>query len=295
LKAIIQHNFKTGLGDFMCDVTSYLNTFKTLKDSGYEIHLIISLKDCKYTNKSFFHKLFDTKTIKFFTSIEEVNNTNYELYLNDCKYHSSNNDPQLPGYHHFDVFFDVVPKEFTHNLYYTEHIYLNNKIPNILPKIHKNIINLANYFSKKLPKDYYFLHIRTSDVIDNNNDRYNRIIKNVKNYIDETNCFFHLGTNNKYIYKNLKNYKNIIVYDFKNLNLINNDMNAYTNNIFNLNIDSNILNERLLSIASEFVSIKNASKIYYISDLGWLSNFLFYAICYKKNKIELINKNIWLN
>lgn len=295
MKCIIQHNFTSGLGDFISDVANYLTTFKELKKCGYEIHLIISLKDCKYTNEPFFDKLFDSETINFFTSIEEVNDTNYELYLNNCKYHSSAHHPQLPGYHHFDVFFDVIPDNFTQNMYNTDLAYSNNKIPNLLPKFHKNIFDNVNYFYKKLPKYYYFLHIRTSDIIDIDNNRYNIIINNVKKYIDETNCFFHLGTNNKYIYQTLKTYKNIIVYDFENLDLINNDMNAYTNNIFNYTIDNNILTKRLLSIASELLSIKNASKIYYVSDLGWTSNFLFYPICYTKNNIELINKNIWLN
>jgi hypothetical protein len=295
MKAIIQHNFTSGLGDFFSDVSHYLTIFKELKESGYEIHLKISLKGNKYTNGPFFTKLFDEETVNFFDSIEESNITVTGLEYEDCKYYSSNHSPQLPGYHHFDVFFDIVPEKFNFIRCDAQNSYSNNLPPITLPKLNKIVLDKIDSFSAKLPEDYSFLHIRTSDIIDSGTERYDRIINNVKNYIEETNCVFHLGTNNKHIYNNLKNYKNVVVYDFPNYDLVNNDMNAFTNNYAAGNISNEVLTERMVNICSEMCSIKNSSKIYLIHDVSWISNFLFYAISTTNNKIELINKNIWSN
>jgi hypothetical protein len=51
----------------------------------------------------------------------------------------------------------------------------------------------------------------------------------------------------------------------------------------------------LINICAELISVQNASKIYFIHDISWLSNFLFYAISVKNNTIELINKKEWQN
>jgi len=295
MKAIIQHNFTSGLGDFIADVSHYLTLLKDVKESGYEIHLIISLRGNKYTNGPFFKELFDEETVNFFNSIEEVNATTGELELNGCKYHSSNHHPQLPGYHHIDIFFDVAPENFGWRRYDAQSAYSDNVIPSVLPKLNKKVLDKIESFREKLPEDYYFLHIRTSDIIDSNTERYDRIINNIKKYIDETNSVFHLGTNNKHIYNNLKNHKNIFVYDFKSYDIVNNDMNAFTNGWDGGNTDNGILTERLLEICAELASVKYASKIYFIHDVSWVSNFLFYSICVTENKIELINKNVWVN
>jgi len=295
MKAIIQHNFTSGLGDFIADVSHYLTLLKDVKESGYEIHLIISLRGNKYTNGPFFKELFDEETVNFFNSIEEVNATTSELELNGCKYHSSNHHPQLPGYHHIDIFFDVAPDNFGWRRYDAQVAHTENIIPKILPKLNKKVLDRIQLFNEKLPENYYFLHVRTSDIIDNNTERYDRIINNIKKYIDETNCTFHLGTNNKHIYNNLKSHKNIFVYDFKSYDIVNNDMNAFTNGWDERGISTEILNERILDICAELASVKNTSKIYFIHDVSWISNFLFYPICFTNNKIELINKNLWVN
>lgn len=295
MKSIIQHNFTSGLGDFFSDVSHYLTIFKPLKELGYEIHLKISLRGNKYSNGPFFDRLFDEETINFFDSIEETNQTIGELEYEGCKYHSSNHHPQLPGYHHFDVFFDVAPDNFNYYGYDAQKAHSNNLIPDVLPKLNKVVLDKIDSFRLNLPEDYFFLHIRTSDIIDGNTERYDKIINNVKTYIEETNCTFHLGTNNKHIYNNLKNYRNVVVYNFPNYDLVNNDMNAFTNDYTGNNTNNEILTERMIDICAEMCSIKNASKIYFIHDVHWVSNFLFYSICMSNNTIELINKNVWSN
>ena len=295
MKAIIQHNFTSGLGDFIADVSHYLTILDEIKNKGYEIHLRISLRGNKYTNGSFFSELFDEETVNFFDSIIETNENVSGLEIDGCKYHSSNHHPQSPGYHHFDVFFDKVPENFGCLGFDAQRAYSNNHFPKILPKLSKNVENKINSFWSSLPEDYNFLHIRTSDIIDSDKLRYDRIIDNVKKHIDETDDKFHLGTNNRYIYNQLKDYKNIFVYNFQNYELVDNDMNAFTNGWSNKNLTTEVLNERLIDICAELASIQKSSKIFFCHDVSWISNFLFYSICVTQNKIELINKNLWLN
>ena len=296
MNVLIQHNFTSGLGDFIADVSHYLTILKELKNEGYEIHLRISLRGNKYTNGSFFRKLFSEETCSFFDSIEEVQDTIREKNFNEYTYHSSNHSPQSPGYHHFDIFFDVPPTEqLKYKAYDAQRAHLNSLFPDVLVKFSDNVLSRVESFWKQLPEDYYFLHIRTSDIIDGDTSRYDRIINNIKKYIEETKCNFHLGTNNKHIYNNLKGHKNIFLYEFKNYDLVNNDMNAFTNGWDNKNIETDVLTERMFDICAEIISIQKASKIYFLHDISWISNFLFYPICVRKNKIELINKNIWSN
>jgi len=295
MKVIIQHNFTSGLGDFISDVSQYMTILEEPKNLGYEIHLKISLRSNKYSKGPFFSSLFDDETISFFDSIEETNKTIYELELEGCKYYCSNHHPQIPGQHHYDIFFDEVPPNFGIKIFSAQNIHHANSLPKLFPKPNILINNLVENFHRKLPNEYNFLHIRTSDIIDSNNERYDRIISNVRNFVSDTNENFHLGTNNKYIYNMLKNDSNIFVFEFEYFDLLSNDQNAFTNGWYGNEIEDSVLINRLQSIFAEMVSIEKCSKIYYLYDISWVSNFLFYPMCSSKNKIELINKNLWLN
>lgn len=294
MKAVVQHNFTSGLGDFISDLSQCMSVLYPLKTQGYNIHLIISLGDNKYIKDSFFNSLFDKETKDFFDSIVELDSSILTLEYDGCKYYSSNHDPQRPGVHHFDIFFDVIPNNFQW-LRFDAQRAVNNVLPTVLPKFSNLVMNRVESFWKTLPKEYSFLHIRTSDQIDKNNNRYNKIIENIKIYLKQNDIKFHLGTNNKFIYNSLKEEKNIYTYEFKNYEIVDNDMNAFTYRTQSNQFNKEILNERLLDIATELVSIQNAKKIYYLHDVYWISNFLFYPICITKNKIPLINKNEWSN
>jgi len=293
MKAIIQHNFTSGLGDFIADLSHYMTIFEEIKQKDYEIHLKISLNSNKYVKNPFFSFLFDEKTISFFDSIEENNEIISDFEYQGCRYFGSNHSPHSPGVHHFDIFFDVIPENFRFDVYDCQRIHLNNHIPKIIPGVSNEILNNVKCFWEKIPKNYSFLHIRTSDIIDQNNIRYDRIINNVERFIKETNINFHLGTNNEYIFKVLQKNPNIHVYNFKNYDMISNDMNAFFNGRINKNIESEILIERVKDIFTEMVSITNSKQIFYVYDISWISNFLFYPLGVKENKIPIISKNEW--
>lgn len=293
MRIIVQHNFTSGLGDFIADVSHYMTILKPLKEQGYSIDLRISLRTNKYVDSPFFRELFDEETCNYFSSIVESNETISDLEFDGCKYLCSNHSPQSPGLHHFDLFFDTPPTNFGCRVFDAQKVVSNGWIPEVMPKM-SNIINeRVEKFWGKLPENYFFLHIRTSDILDENKTRYDRIITRVLDYVEKENCYFHLGTNNKYIHEILKTHNKIYTYNFNNLDLIDNDMNAFTNGLNHKNIKSEVLKDRLFDICTEIFSIKKSSKIFFVHDLGWLSNFLFFPLCLTENKIELVDKNYW--
>jgi hypothetical protein len=289
MKVIIQHNFTSGLGDFFSDMSQYMSICEELKKIGYEVHLKIVLRGNKYIDKPFIRDLLDEETINFFNSIEEII-WSIGMSHDGCTYFCSSHLPKEPGWHHIDFYFDIIPDNFNIAIYTANNIHISNILPSKIPKFNKTILDLSDKFNQKIPDDYYFFHVRTSDIHDENNSRYDSIIDRIIKYIENNNINIHLGTNNKYIYNNLKNHKNVFTYDFENYDKINNDMNAYTffNHDFN-NEPNPILFNRLQNIIAEMISIKNAKKIIFFYDIHWISNFVFYAMAVTNNKIEIKN------
>lgn len=290
MKAIIQQNLTSGLGDFISDVSQYMSTFKELKKEGYKVNLKISLNSNKYVIGPFFRRLFDSETCNFFDTIEETPHTIHQKQIDDYTYFCSNHHPQTPGIHHFDVFFDVIPNNYKSQYIHATKIKNESVIPDLIPQPSDEIIEKVNIFWNEIPnQDYCFLHIRTSDIIDHDTIRYDNIINRVENHIIKTNDFLHLGTNNKYIYNTLKNNKNIITFKFDEYDKISNDMNAFNYGLNHLGLSEHFLCNRTINIFSEMVSVIKAKKIYIINDHDWTSNFLFYPLAKIKNKIETIN------
>jgi hypothetical protein len=292
MKVIIQQNFTSGLGDFISDLSHYLTTTDELRQNGYDIHLKISLNSNKYVMGKFFDRVFNTDTRNFFSSIEETPNVIREFEVDGCKYFGSNHDPQKPGVHHFDIFFDEIPENFKHpaSLYlHATRIRNDGILPKKIPVFSDEVMDRVKFFWNKLPEEYDFLHIRTSDIIDRDTERYQSIVNKVENYLIENNTNLHLGTNNKFIYERLKNNPKIFVYEFEGFDSINNDMNAFTYGYNHSNITEEFLINRLMNIFSEMVSIIKVKKIFTITDFDWTSNFLFYPLSYSENKIQILN------
>jgi hypothetical protein len=59
-----------------------------------------------------------------------------------------------------------------------------------LPKLNKVVLDKIDSFRLNLPEDYFFLHIRTSDIIDGNTERYDKIINNVKTLHRRNKLYF---------------------------------------------------------------------------------------------------------
>lgn len=273
MKILIQHNFRTGIGDMYNDMVEYMTTLKKYKQMGYEIHLIYCLFNNKYINKKIFHEIFDDSTIEFFDSVQESFEPITEVTYKKFNYVLSAHNPQKPGIHRWDLFSDcdikgIQPFRIPANLFVTEF----DKI--VKPNFQKKYIDSAENFTKQFNNGYNFIHIRTMDS-EKNENKYNFLKNKFIELLDNhSNEVFHLGTNNKFLNDSLHGIDNVKTFPFKHIDMIDNELNG----AFNKNVGSELLQERFIENIIEMISIRYVNKIYSYSDYGWVSLFLLYGI-----------------
>jgi hypothetical protein len=274
MKVLIQHNFKSGLGDLFIDMSEYMTMCKELKELGYEIHLKLCLYYNKYVKGPFLTKVLSQETIDFFDSIDETYSGINSMEYEDYKYGFSAHHPQIPGQHRWDVFFDVYPEIQLYNKRLSIHYLLTEKIDFITPKFSNLIEENAKKFANSIGGDYNFFHIRVYD--DGESDEgIDLISSNVENVINQDNKLFHVGSNNSKLVNKLKNNPKVKTYEFKTLSVIDNDMNTVLHTKID---DDEIFLNRVIDTLSEMVSIQYSDMIYHSGYYNWSSSFLFYGV-----------------
>jgi hypothetical protein len=288
MKVLIQHNFKSGLGDLFIDMSEYMTMCKELKELGYEIHLRLCLYYNKYVKNPFLTKVLSQKTIDFFDSIEETYSGIHSMEFEDYKYGFSAHHPQSPGQHRWDVFFDVFPEIQLYNKRLSIHYLLTEKIDFITPKFSNLIEENAKKFANSMGDNYNFFHIRVYD--DGESDEgIDLISSNVENVISQDNKMFHIGSNNAKLVNKLKNNPKVKTYEFTTLSVIDNDMNTVIHTEIN---DDEVFLTRVIDTLSEMVSIQYSDMIYHSGYYNWSSSFLFYGVLMsgkKEDKFKRIN------
>jgi hypothetical protein len=274
MKVLIQHNFKSGLGDLFIDMSEYMTMCKELKELGYEIHLKLCLYYNKYVKGPFLTKVLSQETIDFFDSIDETYSGINSMEYEDYKYGFSAHHPQIPGQHRWDVFFDVYPEIQLYNKRLSIHYLLTEKIDFITPKFSNLIEENAKKFANSIGGDYNFFHIRVYD--DGESDEgIDLISSNVENVINQDNKLFHVGSNNSKLVNKLKNNPKVKTYEFKTLSVIDNDMNTVLHTKID---DDEIFLNRVIDTLSEMASIQYSDMIYHSGYYNWSSSFLFYGV-----------------
>lgn len=281
MKAIIQHNFTTGIGDFICDLSESMHVAQELKKLGYEIHLRLNLLRNKYSKEPILRKILSEETLNFFNTIEEFTNPITELEVENTTFWFAAHDPQKPGTHRWDIFVDTVPQNIL-RIKFDANTAAIGIVPQIIPQFSEPIIDKIKDFTKNLPDKYDFLQIRVADS-ELDNSRLDTIYDTVMAHIRTLDTQVHIGTNSKHLYNKLTECSNVITYNFTTVDKLGNDLNAT-----DYYIGEDVFLERLYDNIAEMASITKCDKIYYYSDLGWISNFLYYALCMNP-KIELIN------
>lgn len=289
MKVLIQHNFTCGLGDFVSDMSQYMELCSEWKKLGYEINLRISLEKNAFIDCSFFYEIFDVETINFFDTVEEsvssIKNLEYQEYF----YHTSSHFPYTPGVHHWDVFFDVPPPVFNIINYDATKLVYNNLIPSFLPKFKNEIIEISDSFVKKINEEYSFLHVRIFDG-DSDISRVTNIIDRINSYVLENKVKIHIGSNNSLISKSFENTQNVYTFDFNNFEKYNNEMSFFK--FFGQSLKksekSKILMDRMKLHFAEMISIKESRTIIIFNDYNWISNFLFYSLALNKCQQKIL-------
>ena len=96
MKAIIQHNFLTGMGDCIQFIYEYLDTAADLKKLGYHLTLLINDSNNMYFEKNKFFDFFNKSEFeKYFDKIEFTEQFGHYMNIEDCDqiYHSGNVTP----------------------------------------------------------------------------------------------------------------------------------------------------------------------------------------------------------
>jgi hypothetical protein len=281
MKAIIQHNFTTGIGDFICDLSESMHVAQELKKLGYEIHLRLNLLRNKYSKEPILCKILSEETLNFFSTIEEFTNPITDLEVENTTFWFAAHDPQKPGTHRWDIFIDEIPQNIS-RIKFDANTASVGIVPQIIPQFSTPVLDKVEAFTKELTKGYSFVQIRIVDS-ELNNSRLDVLYDKVIAHIDNLDTQVHIGTNNKYLYNRFIKCERVVTYNFTTVDKLGNDLNAieyYTG--------EDVFLERLYDNIAEMASIVSCDKIYYYSDHNWVSNFLYYALCMNP-KIELIN------
>ena len=69
MRALIQDNFSSGLGDAIVAIYEYLETAKTLKSFGYRVELLLNISKNRYINSENFFDIFNRNEIDIFDSV----------------------------------------------------------------------------------------------------------------------------------------------------------------------------------------------------------------------------------
>jgi len=106
-------------------------------------------------------------------------------------------------------------------------------------------------------------------------------LEKLKNFLDNAETIYNLGTNSPFIFNTFKTHKNVAVFKERS-------------DISNNNIALNNPGVNIVDTLAEMVSVKNANKIYAVNELGWVSNFVFYALVTNKDlKVECLYKKFY--
>lgn len=288
MKALIQHNFTSGLGDMYCDMSEYMTTALQLKKLGYEINLIFCLANNRYSKENVFFKIFNEETISFFTNVEETFSPIREKKYKDYNYFFTSHEYSSPGFHRWDLFLDQNPEEPLEVVRYSIDYFVQGILPKVKPEFSKEIYKRVEDFESKNGKLYSFLHLRVSDIKRELED-YLRTSVKIDSFIKDKKLKFYLGTNNDLMFDYFKGRENIIRYDFASFPKLGKDVNE----IDNYSYEESFF-DRMCDIIAEMILIKNSDSIYFHSDIERLSNF--YAYAYLKNsEIKFINIKEILN
>jgi hypothetical protein len=283
MKILIQHNFTSGLGDFINCVYEYYSTCENLKKIGYRYFVLcINLENNVYLHKENFWEIFNKSTLEaFFNEVYIIDNPISEMIYGEyiCVNTISNATPSL---HLWDIFINngeyakLIKKYLIfYNYSKPNYEFIDIFTPELMLKYNNIKYDLGLI-------DYISIYIRTFDLQDNE-DKYECFEEKYFN-LNTSNENIFIASNSFLFKKNMKNkYSNIIVQNIVCEDLIGNHYN-YNKQLYH---NKNIIKERTESVIFDMLLLSESKKIYFFSVWNRPSNFLILSLV-KDTKIEEI-------
>jgi hypothetical protein len=281
MKAIIQHNFTSGLGDAIVAIYEYLETAEKLKNLGFEIKLILNLTRNSYIDNSDFFQIFDKEEFFVFNNIEitekPIYDNNFGLYKKIYTLHNVSS-----GLHWWDLFVDNENFDKSVITIYPQQSPLSPPKRNILnKKIHQSYLETLNRINNN--PNYISIYFRTFDLNDGINffnekkDVVIEILKNNANVFICSNSF-----KIKELIKNL-GFKNLFQFEIP---LEKNFGNHFQTKKIIENSNETLF-ERTKYTLFDMISLSNSHKIFFFTEWNRNSNFLIFSKI-NKTKIEFL-------
>jgi|694.fasta_scaffold02373_10 hypothetical protein len=270
MKAIIQHNFTSGLGDCIVACTEYISTAQKLKSLGFSIDLkIYTENNLYYNNLNLFDILNEHNFINLFDNIDHISST-YKT-INNFEISHLSYGAREAGLHWWDLFTDYpIDPSIIDTFPNVGHDF--NNIPNF------NLIDFSSevydiYNNLKLKNDYICLHVRTQDL----NDEmylYENNLDKINNLYDQYNTIF-VCSNSFSIKKELLKLSKTISIQHP----LEDSMGSH--HCYRNKIPNDIAKQKTLLSAAEILAINYAKEIFLLTSWHRISNFLFYPIVNK--------------
>lgn len=277
-KAIIQHNFLTGMGDCVQCIYEYLDTAAELKKMGYELTLKINDSKNMYFDKNKFFDFFNENEFKrYFDFIEFTDEFNHVMCLDglDQIYHDGNVSPYgyiwalfVPLGHYPEIKDSIVS-------YIKKYRYLSTIETDNKRIINLNLINRYKEHKNKIGLDvpYNSLYYRTHDLEDN--------VETYQTYDEEITKLISID---KKVFVCSNSYKFKKYIESKNLdNVVLNNIPGEETNGNQINLDYSFFdNMDVLHIRTEFViyemlTLSDSDVIDFYTLWNRISNFIFFA------------------
>jgi hypothetical protein len=269
MRVLIQHNFTSGLGDFLSCIYDYFKNCENLKKLGYnEFNIKFFLNKNVYLHKESFFEFFKLETFqKVFKTIEIINESiTNEHYDGMDRVFSIGNVP--PGSHLWDLFietgYDKSVKEsiVTYSYVKPDLSYLDLFNDRIVKKY--NELKELHHLDK-----YSTIYYRTHDLQDNENTysnfdvEFTKIIKNNDKVFVCSNSFLFKEYIKKFGDK-------VITYDILDENTVGNHYNY--NRVFYEEKEK--LHIRTDFVIYEMLTLSDSTEVNFFTLWGRESNFL---------------------
>ena len=275
MKAIVQHNFTSGMGDFINCIYEYFITCNRLKQCGItHFTLFFYLEKNVYLHKDQFWDIFYEKTfLQLFDVVEIIEKSIETDAYENCVCITGN-----PGKHLWDLFLEKgYSDECLHSIKkysYTrpECDFLDIFTPTLMKK-YKELNTL---------KDYDSIYYRTLD-LQNQEETYPPYENKLKNILTKK---VYVSSNSYKFKKYVCNFGNCIMYTIPEEDKIGNHYN-YNREFYN---EKDIIKQRTEYVIFEMLTLSDSNKIHFFTNWnGRPSNFLLLALI--KNKCILNETN----